>query len=112
MKFTVVILSSALLLAACAKAPDQIAAADIDDSAYVTKSCRDLAADRLQITQALDNLSADQKKAKTGDAWGVFLLGLPLSSMSGGDKETAIAIAKGKIQAIDRARERKHCSSG
>ncbi|EKX55718.1 hypothetical protein D516_3978 [Rhodobacter sp. AKP1] len=39
----------------------------------------------------------------------MFLLGLPLSSMSGGDQEAMIAIAKGKIQAIDRQVVAKGC---
>jgi hypothetical protein len=65
---------------------------------------------KLKITQDLENLSAAQKNAASGDAMGVFLLGLPLSSMSGNDKEALIAVAKGKIQAIDRLSVAKHCN--
>jgi hypothetical protein len=56
----------------------------------------------MKISQDLANLSARQKSAASGDAWGVVLLGLPLSSMSGGDQEALIAVAKGKVQALDR----------
>ena len=41
-------------------------------------------------------LSNQQNKAATGDALGVFLIGVPVSSMSGGDHETEIAILKGR----------------
>jgi hypothetical protein len=35
-----------------------------------------------------------------GDAIGVFLIGVPVSSLSGGDKEGLIAAAKGKELAL------------
>ena len=73
-------------------------------------SRKSLAEKELQQTQLLNALSADQKKAASGDAWGVFLLGLPLSSMSGADKETEIAIAKGRLDAIDRQQTAKGCN--
>ncbi|MCA0273798.1 MAG: hypothetical protein LCH69_17275 [Proteobacteria bacterium] len=97
------------LLGACAKAPDKIAAADLGNGAYSGHSCNQLSAENLQISQDLANLSAKQKSAAEGDAWGVFLLGLPLSSMSGNDQEALIAVAKGKVQAIDREKARKGC---
>ncbi|WP_041670559.1 hypothetical protein [Cereibacter sphaeroides] len=98
-----------ILLAACAKQPDRIAAVEVGGDNYSRHNCRQLASERLAISQDLANLSAKQKSAANGDAWGVFLLGLPLSSMSGGDQEAMIAIAKGKIQAIDRQVVAKGC---
>lgn len=97
-------------LAACAQSPEKIAAVPMDDSTYSRLSCKDLAKQELQQTQLLNALSADQKKAANGDAWGVFLLGLPISSMSGSDKETEIAVAKGRLDAIDRQQAAKGCS--
>ena len=95
---------------ACAKQPDQIAAAEIGNNEYRGYSCRQLSDAELKYTQGLENLSAQQEAAASGDAFGVFLLGLPLSSMSGGDKETAITITKGHLQSIDREQQRKRCS--
>lgn len=103
-------LGLAMFAAGCAKQPDQIAAIDVGDSGYAGMSCKQLSAEETKINQALENLSSEQKAAASGDAWGVFLLGLPLSSMSGNDKEAAIAVAKGQLQAIDRQQERKRCS--
>ena len=46
-------------------------------------------------------LSAAQKKAVSGDAFGVFLIGVPVSSLNDKDKEGAIATSKGKILALE-----------
>lgn len=103
------VIIAALLASACAKSPDEIAAVDIGSGIYRGQSCAQLAQQRLKISHDLTNLSAEQKSAQNGDALGVFLLGLPLSSMSGNDKEAAIAVAKGHIQEIDSERQRKGC---
>ncbi|MEQ9568232.1 MAG: hypothetical protein RLN85_20885 [Pseudomonadales bacterium] len=95
--------------AACAKQPENIAAVDVGTAQYASYSCAQLAEARLKYAQTLENLSARQKSAASGDAWGVFLLGLPLSSMSGGDQETNIAVTKGHIQSVDEARLKKGC---
>jgi hypothetical protein len=96
-------------VAACAKQPDQIAAVQVGEDAYSRYSCAQLRAEETKISQELENLSASQKSAASGDAWGVFLLGLPISSMSGNDEEALIAVAKGKLQQIDLQQERKNC---
>jgi hypothetical protein len=109
MKIGHVTLIGAVLLSACAKQPDQIAAVDIGADSYGRYSCQQLVSEKTKISQDLGNLSARQKSAANGDAWGVVLLGLPLSSMSGGDQEALIAVAKGKVQAIDRQIVAKRC---
>ncbi|MDE4130873.1 hypothetical protein PXK18_19730 [Phaeobacter gallaeciensis] len=55
-------------------------------------------------------MSADQKRAANSDALGVFLLGLPLSSMSGNDKEALISVAKGRVDAINTVQASKGCA--
>ncbi len=72
-------------------------------------SCSQLGATELQLTQNLETLTAAQKSAASGDAVGVILLGLPLSSMSGNDKETDIAVTKGKLQAVQAAKVKRKC---
>lgn len=98
-----------LVSVGCAKQPDQIAAVEIGSDAYGRHSCSQLAAEELKVNQEVANLSARQKSAANGDAWGVFLIGLPVSSMGGGDQEAAISIAKGKLQAIDRQQLAMRC---
>ena len=103
------LLAAVVLVSACAKNPDNISAADIGSATYKNYSCSLLANERLTLNQNLENLSAQQRQAASSDAWGVFLVGLPVSSMSGNDKEADISIVKGQIQAIDKERQAKRC---
>ncbi|WP_037914851.1 hypothetical protein [Sulfitobacter sp. 20_GPM-1509m] len=103
------ILPCFLLASACAKEADKIPAANIGPNPYLSSSCGQLAEAKLQLDQNLETLTAAQKSAASGDAVGVILLGLPLSSMSGNDKETDIAITKGKIQAVQAAQLKRRC---
>lgn len=41
---------------------------------------------------------------------GVFLIGVPASSLTGGDKEGDISVSKGKVIAIESASKVKGCS--
>ena len=109
MKTNVVCCACALFLAACAKAPENIAAVEIEDSTYAGASCKELVNREINQTMLLHALSEDQKKAQSGDALGVFLLGIPVSSMSGSDKETEIAVTKGRLEAIGRQQRVKGC---
>lgn len=97
------------LLAACAERPENIAAADIGPNPYLAFSCSQLSSEGLRLQQQLENLSADQRRAAQGDAFGVFLLGLPVSSMSGNDNETDIAVTRGRLQAVEEARNARRC---
>ncbi|WP_040593976.1 hypothetical protein [Mesorhizobium metallidurans] len=74
-------------LVACATPPDKIAG--VPNAGPCTQADRE----RLAI------VTNQQNKAVTGDALGVFLIGVPVSSMSGGDHETEIAILKGRCGA-------------
>lgn len=109
MNKTTPLIAIALLVAACAKQPENIAAVEVGANEYRGLSCKQLTETRVATAQNLENLSAAQKNAASGDAMGVFLLGLPVSSMSGNDNETAIAVTKGRLQALDREIARKSC---
>ena len=95
-------LTTALIasLAACAKSPDAIVPVSMGD-AYASMSCAN-AQDALYREQStLASLSAAQSNAVAGDAVGVLLIGVPVSSLSGSDKEGLIAASKGKIIAME-----------
>lgn len=109
MKILICITLAAMALTACAKQPENIAAVEVGANEFRGLSCKQLSETRLVTAQNLENLSASQKSAASGDAVGVFLLGLPVSSMSGNDKETQIAVTKGRLQALDREMTRKNC---
>ena len=82
----------------------------MDDTTYARQNCTQLGKQELYQEQLLAALSADQKKAQSGDAWGVFLLGLPITSMSGNDKETQIAVTTGRLDAIERLKSAEKCA--
>lgn len=99
----------AVSAAACAKRPDAIVPVDIPMAAYTGQSCPQLSQELLTERGKLASLSKSQSQAATGDAVGVFLVGVPASSVFGGDKEGEIAVSKGKVVAIESALKSKGC---
>ena len=81
-------------LAACAQRPDAIAATPLG-GAFAGTDCASAASLYNAERQHLASLSSAQNAAANGDALGVFLLGIPTSSLTGGDKAGAIAASKG-----------------
>lgn len=49
----------------------------------------------------LSQVSKQHRRAATGDAFGVLLLGLPVSSITGGYVAGDVAASKGKINALE-----------
>lgn len=100
MKLNAAFTLAMLALAACAKSPDAIAPVSMG-SAYASHDCaatdRDLNAERTTLAA----LEKQQRGAVAGDAVGVFLIGVPMSSLTGGDKAGDIATSKGKIAALE-----------
>ncbi|WP_436112688.1 hypothetical protein [Neorhizobium tomejilense] len=101
----------ALAFSSCAKRPDAIVPADIPMAAYTNFSCAQLGQEMIKEQTALLAISKAQNDAATGDAVGVFLIGVPMSSTFGGDKEGQVSVAKGKVQAIQSAMMSKGCNS-
>ena len=88
-----------LLLVGCAKSPDAIVPVSMA-GAYDGISCSKARTLLAQEQSNLAALSDQQRSAATGDAVGVFLLGVPMASVTGGDNEGQIASSKGKIDAL------------
>jgi hypothetical protein len=103
------LLIGVLALAGCAKQPEAVAAAEIDAAPYARYSCSTLRQKEAEGQAAVESLSSQQKAAADNDALGVFLLGLPLASMSGNDPEAKLSIAKGQLHAIKTAKAKKGC---
>ncbi len=93
-------LAFAFGLAACAKAPGSIAPVSMA-GAYDNIACKKAGPMLEQERQTLSALESQQKAARTGDAIGVFLVLIPVSSLTGGDREGAIATSKGKVLALE-----------
>lgn len=109
MKTRLMVLALGLAVVGCAKRPDAIVPADIPMAAYTNQACPSLAQELVKEQQNLATVSKAQNDAATGDAVGVFLVGVPMSSTFGGDKEGQVAVAKGKVQAIQSAMKSKGC---
>lgn len=78
-------------------------------AAYSNLDCQALAREYLKEQASLSAVSKQQHDAATGDAVGVFLVGVPMSSTFGGDKEGQVAVAKGKVNAIEANLKTKGC---
>lgn len=96
-------------LAGCAKRPAAIVPVDIPMAAYTNLDCQQLAQEQIKEQTNLAALSKSQNDAANGDAFGVFLIGVPIGSVAGADKEGDVAVSKGKVQAIQSAMMNKGC---
>ncbi|MBV6651679.1 MAG: hypothetical protein KI789_18305 [Hoeflea sp.] len=109
MKRIVIVMAALAALTGCAKRPNSIAPAAIPMEAYTQLECNKLEADIAAEQANLTALSRAQNDAATGDAFMVFMVGVPLVSAAGGDKEGLIAVSKGKVQAMELAKLQKGC---
>lgn len=109
MKKLIVAASVVAALSSCAKRPDAIVPVDIPMAAYSNQSCEQLGREMVKERENLAAVSKAQNDAATGDAVGVFLIGLPMSSTFGGDKEGQVAVSKGKVQSIENTMKSKGC---
>lgn len=98
-------------LAGCAKGPDSIAPMSMPANAYSGLSCDQLAAEHRKSSASLAAVSADQRNAVAGDAFGVFLIGVPMASLTGGDKAGIVAQHKGEVVAIEGAQRQARCKA-
>ncbi len=108
MKNTVSVALMTVALAACANRPESIRASFVSHEKFAHLDCAALAT-RMGDTRAeLDKFSKMQDSKATGDAVGVFLLGVPFSKLSG-DHEGDVARLKGEVEAIDTAQVKNKC---
>lgn len=102
-------LAALIFISSCAKRPDAISPTTIPVSAYQAFSCKELDRELNRERAELNDLSAAQNQAANADAVGVFLIGIPAGSVSGGDKEGKISVTKGKILSIESVQLSKKC---
>ena len=87
-------------IAACAQSPASIAPASMG-GAYAGMPCNQARAELATERQHLSALMEKQQGAVAGDAIGVLLIGVPMSSLTGGDVSGDIAVSKGKVLALE-----------
>jgi hypothetical protein len=88
------------ILAACAQTPNSITPVSLGN-AFAGIDCATASNALVAEQQSLAALSSKQKGAVVGDAVGVLMLGVPVSSLVGADHEGEIAASKGKILAYE-----------
>lgn len=101
---------TAISVAGCASSPERIAPADVSEIPYLSWSCQQLDEESARLGAALATASEKQKKASENDALGVFLIALPVASMSGDDIEPEVARLKGEIEAVRRTSIKNNCA--
>ncbi len=97
---TVTAVGLLVFVAACAKGPDSIPPVAMYN-AFVAVPCADARAQLMQERQTLAALEGKQRSAVAGDAVGVFLIGVPVSSLTGNDVSGQIGASKGKVLALE-----------
>lgn len=110
LKLSVFIL--ALALSGCAKAPEKIVPAPMPPGAYQDLTCDQLNEEYRKAAYALGEAEKLQRQAVAGDTVGVVLIGIPVSSLSGGDIEGRVSIHKGEVIAIGSVQRAKGCPQG
>ena len=94
---------SVVFLASCATRASGVAPMSVSSSEYTNLTCE-------ETTELLSNKRSDlkvleeaQNKAARQDSWGVFLLAVPISKITGAAVEGDLAQVKGEVIAIERA---------
>jgi hypothetical protein len=101
-KFLLMTLTVTILTTGCANRPESIASSYISHERYIDGSCAVLTTQMADARANLAKFSEMQNSKATEDAWGVFLLAVPFSKLSG-DSEADVAKYKGMIEAIETA---------
>ena len=106
---TVCIIAMLAAVSGCAKNPESISPMAMPVNAYSGLSCEQLAIEYQRSAMALASVEQQQRSAVMGDAAGVFLIGVPVSSLTGADKEGEVALRKGEVVAIQSAARNQQC---
>ena len=93
-------LGTLALIAGCAQQPASISAVSVGD-VYSDIPCSKAAKLYAEEAAKVPALVSQQKAAAAGDAVGVFLVLVPVSSLTGNDHEGEIAATKGKLLALE-----------
>lgn len=109
MRKALVICGFLAMLAGCAQRPDEITATPTSDLQYRSLACPQLRGEYDRINAELFRLGRAQHDKAEQDAFGVFMVGVPVGSMSGGDYKPQIATMKGQLQAIAAVSGAKNC---
>lgn len=108
LKKVLLVSSVVFFVSACASRPESISASYVSHEKYIDGDCARLATQLSDARAELTKTSEMQNSKATGDAWGVFLLAIPFSQLSG-DHAGDVAKWKGEVEAIETAQIKKKC---
>ncbi|MFT8417978.1 MAG: hypothetical protein ABF636_03970 [Acetobacter sp.] len=100
-----------LVVSACAASPGSIKPVYVNPVVYNSYDCDQLGVEEARLQNALSAVSKEQSEARRGDAWGVALFGVPVSSVSGKNVAAQVAQAKGNVNAVHEEQSIKNCSN-
>lgn len=105
----IILLSLAtFMLISCAKRPESISSSYISHEKYTKDNCTKLNTKMIDAKAILSKYTEMQNSKANGDAWGVFLLAVPVSQLTG-DHEAEVAKWKGEVEAIETAQIVNKC---
>lgn len=110
MRNALILIFFVAFVSGCANRPDSIPASYVSHEKYEHLDCTQLTTQLIDARAELDKVSKLQNSKATGDAWGVFLLAIPFSKLSG-DHEGDVARWKGEVQAIETAQIKNKCKA-
>ena len=106
--FLLMILTATILTTGCANRPESISASYVSHERYIGNSCAILSEKMSDARANLAKFSEMQNSKANVDAWGVFLILVPVSQLSG-DSEADVAKYKGIVEAIETAQIKNKC---
>ena len=101
---------AASAVCACATKPEAIAPAYISELQFQPYTCEQVGAEQARVEAALEAASAQQRKARSNDAVAVLFLGVPVSTLSGGNVAGQVAQLKGLQIALQKTANLKDCA--
>ena len=99
------------VIGGCAKAPESIAPAYVSPEIYKPYNCDQLAQEQARVSAALAKASQAQEDARSNDIVGVIFLGLPVSTLSGGNVAHQVAQLKGAEKTLRQVMNLKQCAA-
>lgn len=108
----IVVCAAMLLIAGCAKPPEEIMATPVAAGPYMQMDCPQLTTLKMQKEAELAQIEKAQKNAAEHDKAAMSVIHVPVASWTGQDRSEEVARSKGEVQAITSAYQSRSCAAG
>jgi hypothetical protein len=99
-----------LSLSGCAKNAVDVQPVSVPGYEYERMSCNDLTREHARSLEYMSTLVMAQEAAARDDNMATFIVGVPVSPLTGADKSESLAVAKGRDLTIRSIMKAKSCS--